>query len=265
MKSKDQYDVSVRYGERFFRDLLGVQIQGNAEKKIRSRETVRYNYATSDNTLLPTWGTYDPNIYDNDYNINRFTVDFTDELRTRGNGQIIFDLNTPDDGSVKLTGVYNETGRNIMLYDRVYPGGSAGWDYNYQYTEQKMNTINGSLQGKNYLLGLTADWNIAFAQSKINSPFGYRLSFQEPSGGSPVVSKDHPEINYIPYSLNNFSSALLDSTQWIQQNNFDKEQTYQLNLSRKFVFVGISDELKIGAKLDGITISNIPLSTSTVQ
>jgi TonB-dependent receptor len=137
-----------------------------------------------------------------------------------------------------------------MLYDRIYPvgTGTAGFDYNYQYTEQKINTVNGSLQGKNYLLGLTADWNIAFAQSKINSPFGYRLSFQEPNGGSPVVCKDHPEVNIIPFVNNNFSSALLDSTQWIQQNNFDKEQTYQLNLSRKFTFVGISDELKIGAK-----------------
>ena len=33
MKSAKQYDVSARYGERFFDDILGIQLQGNAEKK----------------------------------------------------------------------------------------------------------------------------------------------------------------------------------------------------------------------------------------
>jgi TonB-dependent receptor len=250
MKSAKQYDLSLRYGERFFDDFLGIQLQGNAEKKIRSNETVRYSYATFDNTELPSYvnHTYNDFYYDNDYNINRFTVDFTDETRTRNSGQAIFDFNTPDSGSVKLSGVYSETNRNIMLYDRVYPSGSAGWDYNYQYTERKINTVNGSLQGKNYLLGLTVDWNIAFAQSKTNSPFGYRVSFQEPIGGSPVTSKSNPEINIIPFANNNFASAVLDSTQWIKQDNFDKEKTYQLNIAKKYTFWDISNEIKIGAK-----------------
>ncbi len=251
MKSASQYDFSLRYGERFFHDVLGVQLQGSAEKKIRSKERVNYGYGTFDNVNLPSYinGTYNIDYYDNDYFINRFTVDFTDELRTRRGGQAIVDINTPDSGSVKLSGLYSETGRNVMLFDRVYPAGAnTGFDYNYQYTEQNINTVNASLQGKNSLLGLTVDWNASFAQSKINSPYGYRLSFQEGSGGTAVIAKDHPEINIIPYANNNFSQAYLDSTQWLQQNNFDKEQTYYLNISRKFTLGPTANELKFGAK-----------------
>jgi TonB-dependent receptor len=250
MKSANQYDLSARYGERFFDDLLGIQLQGNTEKKIRSRETVRYGYGTFDNVNLPSYinNTYSVSDYDNDYNMNRFTVDFTDETRTRNSGKVIFDFNSPDSGSVKLSGEYSETGRDIMLYDRIYPSGSGGFDYNYQYTEQKINVINSSLQGKNFFLDLMVDWNIAFAQSKINSPFGYHMSFQEVNGGTSVTSKDHPELNIIPFANNNFASAVLDSTQRIKQDNFDKEQTYQLNISKKFTFWDISNELKVGAK-----------------
>jgi len=47
MKSENQYDFSARYGERFFDDILGVQIQGNTERKIRSREDISNHYHIS--------------------------------------------------------------------------------------------------------------------------------------------------------------------------------------------------------------------------
>ena len=44
MKSAKQYDFSLKYGERFFDDLFGVQLNGNIENKIRSNEVTDLNY-----------------------------------------------------------------------------------------------------------------------------------------------------------------------------------------------------------------------------
>jgi TonB-dependent receptor len=249
MKSARQYDFSLRYGERFFDDLLGIQLQGNAERKIRSRENTSTGYGTYDNLSLPNAGTYDQSTYDNDYNINQFLVRFTDETRKRNGGQAILDVSTPDDGSVKLSGMYSETGSNLFTHERQYPAGTGGFDYNYQYTEMKTSTANGSLQGKNQILGFTLDWNAAFAQSRNDNPFGYRMSFTEASGGTYQPTKDHPEINLIPYANNNFQRAVLDSSQLIRRENFDKERTFHLDVSQKIApWDMFANEIKVGGK-----------------
>ena len=144
MASPKQYDFSLRYGERFFSDLIGIQLQGNTESKIRSQENISYTYSTSDNTTLPSYGPdvnhplYNIDEYDNDYQINAFTVRFTDETRKRNGGQAIIDYNTPDSGSIKLTGVFAQTNRNYMIYERVYPT----WVYNFENIEQNTITRN---------------------------------------------------------------------------------------------------------------------------
>ena len=233
MESAGQYDFTGRYGERFFDDILGVQIQGNAEQKIRSREDISNHYSMSNNSasLFPILdGPAD--VYGNTYTLDQITRTFTDEQRKRNGGQAIFDVNTPDSGSVKLSGLYSETNKNTMVYSRILPNGYGGPDFDYQYTQQQISTVNTSIQGINYLLGLTVDWNLAYAQSKITNPDGFRASFQQ--GGS---------------DPNNFSTVVLDSSEIIHQENFDKEQTFQLNLSRK-VALGdaFADEFKFGGK-----------------
>ena len=161
MKSPKQYDFSFRYGERFFDDLIGFQLQGNTERKIRSQENISYTYSTYDNSTLPSYGTYNLNQYDNDIDkINAFTVRFTDEIRKRNGIQSIIDINTPDSGSVKLTGVYAQTNRDYMIYERVYPT----WFYNFENIQQDLLTRSGSLKGKNFLLGLVVDWNASYAE-----------------------------------------------------------------------------------------------------
>jgi TonB-dependent receptor len=249
MKSPKQYDFSLRYGERFFNDLIGIQLQGNTERKIRSQENISYGYTTMDNTTLPSYGPidhplYNINEYDNDYQINAFTVRFTDETRKRNGGQAIIDYNTPDSGSVKLTGVYAQTNRNYMIYERVYPT----WVYNFENIEQNTITRNASLQGKNYLLGLTVDWNASYAESKITNPEDFRTMFTEPAGGTQLNIKDHPE-QFNAVAVNNFAHAYLDSMDILKTENFDKEMTLQLNLS-KSISLGnmVTNGIKVGAK-----------------
>jgi TonB-dependent receptor len=249
MASPKQYDLSLRYGERFFNDLIGIQLQGNAESKIRSQENISYSYSTSDNTTLASYGPinhplYNIDEYDNDYQISAFTVRFTDETRKRNGGQAIIDYNTPDSGSIKLTGVYAQTNRNYMIYERVYPT----WVYNFENIEQNIVTRNTSLQGKNYLLGLTVDWNASYAESKVTNPEDFRTMFTEPAGGTQLNIKDHPE-QFNAVAINDFTHAYLDSMDRSKTENFHKETTFQLNLS-KSISLGnlITNEIKAGAK-----------------
>jgi TonB-dependent receptor len=246
MKSAKQFNVIGRYGERFFGDVLGVQLQANSERKIRSKEDITYTYEAIQDPLGGPFPT--------DYNIGSFTVDFTDEVRTRNGGQAILDLNTPDSGTVKLSGVYGSTLRQFSLDDRVYPhSGSTLWDYNYRYTEQNISTTNGALQGKNYLAGLTTDWGVSYAHSRISNPYDFAMRFTEPasstSGGTTGFTRDHPEIFMIPFALNNWQAATCSTSVFYKQENFDRERTAHLDLSKKVTVSDmLAEEIKIGGK-----------------
>ncbi|HET9130825.1 MAG TPA: TonB-dependent receptor, partial [Terriglobia bacterium] len=137
-----------------------------------------------------------------------------------------------------------------MTFERHYPAGTGGFDYNYEKSEVTTATMDGSMQGNNHIGGFDLDWNAAFAQSKTTNPFGYRMSFTEPSGGSYLSSKDHPEINIIPFANNNFQRAVLDSSQYKRQENFDKERTAFFNIARNVTLWDyLTNELKVGGKI----------------
>lgn len=253
MNSASQYDLSGRYGERFFDDVLGVQVQGNLESKIRSRENTATGYQDFDNSQLPMYNPTGP--YRNDYKIGQFTAAFTDELRKRNGGQVIFDVNTPDSGSVKLSGLYSGTQQKILVDSRVYPAGTPGvvWDYNYRYTELGTSTANTSLQGKNFLSGFEVDWNASYADSKVDNPFDYALKFTEVPGviaGESVPSgRDHPEINIIPFAANDYTAAACSSAVRYQEQNFERQRTASLSVSRRYTLTDLlSGELKFGGK-----------------
>jgi TonB-dependent receptor len=245
MKSANQYDLALRYGERFFDDILGVQLEGNVEKKIRSQENVSTSYNTTDNQSLPSSGHYNIDEYDNDYSIKASPRQFTNETRQRNGMQAILDFNTPDSGTVKLTGVYAFTNRNYITFERQYAG---TWGCDFQNIDQNMVTRNGSLQGKNYLLGLTVDWNGSYAESKVTNPTNFRTMFYGIGTNPPSPIKDHPEqLNSL--ADNDFTKASLDSMDRYKIENFDKELTGQLNLTKSVTLWNMfTNEIKVGVK-----------------
>ncbi len=249
MNSAKQYDLGLRYSERFFDDIVGIQLQGNFEQKIRSKERTTYSYtplyaidSSNQNTSLY-----------NDYKIKSFTVDFTDEIRSRNGIQGIIDINTPDSGSLKLSGMYSNTGRNSTVFNRVYPGAGSNtpWDYNFRYSEQTIGTSNASLQGKNFIDDFQIDWGASYAESRTENPYDYALKFTENNGaaGGILSSHDHPEINIIPFARNDFSAAACSTAIYYMRENFDKEKTIFLNVLKKYTVMDVvSGEIKFGGK-----------------
>ncbi|HPI28276.1 MAG TPA: carboxypeptidase-like regulatory domain-containing protein, partial [Candidatus Marinimicrobia bacterium] len=105
--SADQYDFNFRYGERFWHNLLGVQITANAEKRIRSREYYDVDY----NKNLNNW---------TDWEISDLALYYTDEIRKRQGAGLMLDFSTPDGGVIRFNNIYNFTERDYTEYYRSY-------------------------------------------------------------------------------------------------------------------------------------------------
>ncbi len=144
--SAKQYDFSLKYGERFFEDLLGVQLNGNLENKIRSNEIADIEY--SQNNVEHT------------YFIDEFRLSYTDEIRKRNGLNLILDFNTPDDGNIKFNNSFNSTKRDYITHSRDYPNGGGetqyqgGVTYIFRDREQEIKTFSSALTGNNNLFGL---------------------------------------------------------------------------------------------------------------
>jgi TonB-dependent receptor len=246
MKSTEQYDVSFNYGERFLNNFLGVQVAGNLERRIRSNERINVDY---DQSILGA----------TDYAINNFNVEFTDEIRRRNGFSVLFDLNTPDDGTIRISNVYGRTERDYLLSFRDYPsaatgnpGGNQGGNpvYNYRDREQEINSLTSSVRGDNNLLGLNLNWGLSYGESESDLPVDLEAIFVEPSGmmASAEQLKSIPE-RLIPLAVNDFSGANLYWTYYRNQRNSDKEKTAFLDLGREYVLSNsLSGALKIGGK-----------------
>lgn len=240
MNSLKQYDFSIHYGERFFDNFLGVQLNGNLENRIRSNERINVNYSFDQS-------------FGGDYFINNFLLEFTDEIRKRDGFSLLLDLKTPDDGIIRLNNVYSRTKRDYLWSYREYTSNGGGnYDgpaYDYRDREQEIKTFNSSIRGDNNLLGLKLNWGLSFAQSESFYPYDYEAIFVEDNGmdASPKL-KTNPE-QLVDYAVNNYLNASLDWAYNRTQDNFDKERTAFLDISKPYVIGDLfSGEFKTGGK-----------------
>ena len=245
-ESVNQYNFDGRYGERFFNDVLGVQVTGNLERTIRSHENYEYSYNQNINNY-------------SDYQISNFEVRYQNELRKRGGASLLLDFDTPDEGSIRFNNVFSQTSREYLQHQRNYaPGG--GVSYNFQDNENKIKTFNSNLRGENHLFGLDASWGLSYSQSKSNDPLDWETNWVENStsvngkviSGMDNVPKDllkGPTKDWIPYALNNFQIASFDNAQDQKRNNFQKNHTAFFDLLRDYYINNtITGSFKLGGK-----------------
>ncbi len=251
MNSAKQYDFAFKYGERFLNSFLGVQLFGNLENRVRSSENFDLNYNQGLNNQT-------------DYAISNFIVQFNNEIRKRNGFSLLLDLNTPDDGSIRINNVYSGTKRDIFISTRDYPtssgGTTSGSSVNYSAQDQieEIKTFSSAVTGDNYVSGLALNWGLSFAQSSSEFPYDFLADFLEPSllRDSVVISgmdqtptiKNNPEL-LVPYATNNFKAATLYDGYYSTKNNYDKQRVLYLNVARDYLFSSLfSGQLKIGGK-----------------
>jgi TonB-dependent receptor len=238
-----QYDFTGKYGERFFDDILGVQVNANIEQRDRSNE--QYSLSLDGSRRNYT-----------DYSITDFTLGYVDETRKRGGAGLILDINTPDSGSIKINNLFSRTNRDYITYTRDYPNSGERVYYGAWGREQEINTFNSSVRGDNYLWDMNVTWGASFAQSKSSFPYDYRMQFSEApitdSSGMRAIPEglwQGPVESFIPYAYNNFKKSSLDTAVYSSEKNHDIERTAFLDLSRKYVLGDLmSGEIKVGGK-----------------
>ncbi|MBI5473840.1 MAG: TonB-dependent receptor [Ignavibacteriae bacterium] len=244
-KTFSQYDFNGRYGERFFDNILGVQVTGNIERRDRSDE--RFNLSIENlasNNLGKGWKYTD------------FTLNYNDEIRKRGGVGVLLDINTPDSGSLRINNLYSRTDRNYVNYTRNYPIGGDAVFYSARDREQEINTLNSSVRGENYLLDLRIDWGFSYAQSKGDFPYDYEMLFSEPSipdssgmRPHPASIENGPPESFIQYAYNNFLKSKLDTAYFRSQMNTDREKTAFIDFKKEYTLGDlVSGELKLGGK-----------------
>jgi TonB-dependent receptor len=240
MESAKQYEFYIHYGQRFFDNLLGLQFNGNLERKIRSNERVNVNYSFDQS-------------FGGDYFINNFLLEFTDEIRNREGLSLLLDFRTPDEGTIRINNVYGKTKRDYLWSYREYTSNGGGnYDgpaYDYRDREQEIATFNSSIRGDNNLLGFKLNWGLSFAQSESDFPYDYEMIFVEDNGmdASPKLKSDPAQL--VDYAVNNYANASLDWAYYRTQDNFDKEKTAFLDIARPYVLGNSwSGEVKAGGK-----------------
>jgi TonB-dependent receptor len=249
----DQYDMSLKYSERFFNSKIGVQLGGNLERRIRSEENYFVDYDFDVGSTASTWA------------LQGLSLNYRDEIRKRGGFSALIDFDTPDGGLIKVSNVFSKTKRDFITYTRNYP-----LDEPLTYTARNQNqdilTYNGFIKGENYILGLSIDWNFSYAQAKLNYPYDFELVFLEPSvldgNGNPASGMRNPPEDVlegppeglIPYAFNNFDTTYLYSAQYRNEDANDKELSGSLNISKDYTFGKLfSGKLKFGGKYRHLT------------
>lgn len=246
-KSANQYDFNFRYGERFWHNLLGVQVTANAEKRIRSREYYDIDYNNNLDGKYGNWQIDDLSLY------------YTDEDRKRYGGGLMLDFTTPDQGTIRFNNIYNFTERDYVEYYRNYPDAEVVL-YSIRDREQQVRTYNSYLQGNNYLLGLKLNWGLSYAESQTDYPYDFELDFVEPSAlgdnnetisgmvSIPTGFKG-PVEDISDYACNNFEKAYLYSGFYRTQEASEIDRNAFLNVARDYTLTSwLSGELKAGGK-----------------
>ena len=242
MQSAKQYDFSFQYGERFFKEIVGIQLTGNLENRIRSNERINLEYNQN------------PTQSEAGYFIDNFLLQFTDEIRKRDGLSLLMDINTPDKGTVRINNVFGRTKRDFLWYSRDYPSNGGGDysgnpRYNYRDREQEIETFNSSIHGDNNLIGFNLNWGLSYGESESDYPFDYETIFVEPDGmaASPKIQSNPRQL--IAYAANDFSGANLYWIYYRTQHNYDKERTAHLDIARQYILLPrVSGQVKFGGK-----------------
>jgi TonB-dependent receptor len=240
----NQYNFMGKYGERFINNKLGVQVNGNIEKRNRSSEKVFFRE--------------DPELSDSMPKKQYFEPKYIPETRKRYGGSFILDYKLNDKGFLKFNAGFSRTERSQSELSRKYP---VNGDVTYFFRAKDINTdiLNASLQGENYLGGWQFNWNASFTQSTSEKPYDYQMDFVERSDINRVSGvkyvddsirrfSPHPYETLMQFAINNFEEALFDRAEKRTENNIDNEKTIFVDAKKDYTLFGLSGSFKMGTK-----------------
>ena len=213
-KSANQYYFTGNYGERFYGNLLGVQVNAMAEKKIASYEYQNHElYISSSNHY----------------------IGYSNATNDKYGANILLDFTTADGGSIKFNNTYSNTSADYFVCQTDSNNNGLSHTPNHSFYIRKTNqkVFLSSINGSNYLFGFNIGWNAAFSESRTDHPSYFKLT----TLGLQKYQSIRASYESLLYTIDNPS------------NNYNKSRSASINLDKTYNLSNeISGELKFGGK-----------------
>jgi TonB-dependent receptor len=218
------YRAVASVSDRFFNDLLGVYVLGDAEQYDRSADNMSASYVTASSTPDPDgW---------RPVRVTGVTLNRHIETRDRYGGNVILDYKLPS-GSIKSINLFSRLNSDANNYNEVLNYGSTNHDIDFQY--QAANTTTdlavNSLELTNDFGFIAVDIEAANNYSRNHLPLSPYYTFFQNGALSNSVTAD---TNIVPQNLTHFVSydavgdtTVLDATSLFGSDYHENDQVYK--------------------------------------
>jgi TonB-dependent receptor len=219
------YRAVASVSDRFFDDLLGVYVLGNAESYDRSADNMTATYQQASSVVGSSGYRA--------VRVTNVTLNRHMETRERFGGNLILDFQLPS-GSIKLINTFNRLNSDFQDYNTVLNYVSTNYDIDFNYRAGKSNTdiALNSLQFTYDLKFISTDITVANSYSRNHLPLSPNYAFFQNNG----ISHQHSvtgDTNIVPENLTHFvnyngdTTTLLGSTSLFSADYRENDQIYK--------------------------------------
>lgn len=220
------YRAVASLSNRFFNDLLGVYVLGNAEQYDRSADNMSATYVIASAQYINPSG-YHP------VRVTGVTLNRHIETRRRFGGNVILDYRLPS-GSIKSVNLFSRLNSNYNDYNTTLNYGSTNYALNFSYRAGNGNTdvaVN-SLEWTNDFGFMSIDIKAANTYSRNHLPLSPYYTFFQNNG----ISHQHSvtgDTNIVPEDLTHFvnygpdSTTVLDQVSLFSSDYHENDQVYK--------------------------------------
>ena len=242
------YRVVASASDRFFDDLLGVYVLGNAESYDRSADNMNASYITSGSVVQA-------NGY-RDVILNNVTLNRHEETRNRYGGNVILDYKLPS-GSIKSVNMFSRLNSDFQDYNTIlnYRSDIVNKSLGFQYRAGNSNTdlaVN-SLEYTDDYGFMTADITAANTYSRNHLPLSPVFAFFQNGAMAGFTTGD---FNITPENLSHLANynapgdtTLLGSTSLFASDYRENDQVYKGDFKIPFSLgASVNGSVKFGGQ-----------------
>jgi len=242
------YRAVASGSDRFFDDLLGIYVLGNAESYDRSADNMNASYLTAGSVV-------NPNGY-RDVIVNNVTLNRHDETRNRYGGNVILDYKLPS-GSIKSVNMISRLNSDYQDYNTIlnYRSDIVNKSLGFQYKAGNSNTdlaVNSLEYSDDYGF-MTADIKAANTYSRNYLPLSPVFAFFQNGATAGFTTGD---INITPDNLSHLvnynapgDTTFLGSTSLFSSDYRENDQVYKGDFKIPFnLEPSVTGSLKFGGQ-----------------
>ena len=176
-KEYGNYRTVISGSDRFFDDILGIYVLGNAEQYDRASDNMTGSYDVLDNRINPLTG-YRP------VKVTNVTLSRHIETRKRYGANATFDVALPT-GSIRFINMFSRLDSRATDYQTIlhYGDGTSGnIDFNYRRPDSKTDLAINILEAENDFDFMSATLKLANSYSRNHLPGSPYYQFRQTSG-----------------------------------------------------------------------------------